>query len=351
MRTIPYTKETLMKLINELYASDNFIVAEQMFEYLKCGGHNVTRVLEFFDEVGVDRPAMLGLDLAVITKVFTAEELDILAEEFIDYAAEGGIISFCAHFHNPVDTEHDEVYYRGHLGGTEEWEKLLDPTTDIGASFKRDLDTVCKFMKRIDDAGIPVLWRPLHEANGNWFWFCACQDSESWPFEYIPKEYMERLWRYIYKTCTEEFGMKHLIWVYSPNVGDTKTIMHCYPGDDVVDIVAIDWYSGDGKINDNVRGNHAELTKTGKPFALGEFGPAGEILTDLAKSPEYKFNNEDALNLFREMNKEKLSFAWVLFWASWAQVKLSVHDMKKPEALMNAPEVITLNKIKKYFGI
>jgi len=35
----------------------------------------------------------------------------------------------------------------------------------------RDLDAVAAELKLLQDVRVPVLWRPLHEANGRWFWW------------------------------------------------------------------------------------------------------------------------------------------------------------------------------------
>ena len=348
MKKIPYNKESLMKLVKELYAGDDFIVAQQMSETYSDGGHKVTTELGWFDNVGAKHPAMLGFDIAHAVNEYGEEDLDVLAGEFIDYASEGGIVTLCGHFRNPhLPNPDDKTYYRGHLGMEDEWEAVMNPETPTGKVFKDDLDKVCRFLKKLDDAGVPVLWRPLHEMNGNWFWFCVGQYDWGQDPLYIPKEYAERMWRYIYKVCTEEFGLKHLIWVFSPNVG-CKEGMYCYPGDDVVDIVAFDWYPGSIEIPDSVKNDYKNLCETGKPFAIGEFGP-GNNRTDYAVSPEDKFNNLDALRMFRDMNSQNVRFAWVMFWSSWAQVKISVHNMKYADKLMNAPEVYNLDRVKDYF--
>jgi mannan endo-1,4-beta-mannosidase len=36
-----------------------------------------------------------------------------------------------------------------------------------------DVDVIAVELKRLQSAGVPVLWRPLHEAEGKWFWWGA----------------------------------------------------------------------------------------------------------------------------------------------------------------------------------
>ncbi len=37
----------------------------------------------------------------------------------------------------------------------------------------RDIDAIASLLKRLQDHGVTVLWRPLHEAAGGWFWWGA----------------------------------------------------------------------------------------------------------------------------------------------------------------------------------
>lgn len=34
-----------------------------------------------------------------------------------------------------------------------------------------DIDNISKLMQRMEDENVTVLWRPLHEASGGWFWW------------------------------------------------------------------------------------------------------------------------------------------------------------------------------------
>ena len=124
-----------MKLVKELYAGDDFIVAQQMSETYSDGGHKVTTELGWFDNVGAKRPAMLGFDIAHAVNEYDDAALDVLANEFIDYASEGGTVTLCGHFRNPhLPNPDDKVYYRGHLGMEDEWEAVMNPETPTVSS-------------------------------------------------------------------------------------------------------------------------------------------------------------------------------------------------------------------------
>ncbi|MDQ2687242.1 MAG: beta-mannanase [Armatimonadota bacterium] len=92
-----------------------------------------------------------------------------------------------------------------------------------------DMDTIAVQLQKYQAAGVPVLWRPLHEAEGGWFWWGAKG----------PEAY-KKLWRLMYTRLTKTHKLHNLIWVYSSGT-DPKW----YPGDDVVDVVGVDEYPKD----------------------------------------------------------------------------------------------------------
>lgn len=89
-----------------------------------------------------------------------------------------------------------------------------------------DIDVISKYMQKMEDNNVTVLWRPLHEASGGWFWWGA---SGSEPYKW--------LWRLMYERMTDYHELDNLIWVW--NAQDESW----YPGDEYCDIAAIDIYS------------------------------------------------------------------------------------------------------------
>jgi mannan endo-1,4-beta-mannosidase len=109
---------------------------------------------------------------------------------------------------------------------------------------------------------VPVLWRPLHEAEGGWFWWGAKGPE---PFK--------KLWRLMHDRMTNKHQLHNLIWVYSSGT-DPKW----YPGDDVVDIVGIDQYPSD--VSDPLGTVWETLIKQydgRKMLALTEFGGVPDV--------------------------------------------------------------------------
>jgi mannan endo-1,4-beta-mannosidase len=53
----------------------------------------------------------------------------------------------------------------------EEWEDLFPSETMVPEKWKSQVNFIAWFLKQLDYAKVPVLWRPYHEMNGSWFWW------------------------------------------------------------------------------------------------------------------------------------------------------------------------------------
>ncbi|MBO4660199.1 MAG: hypothetical protein J5610_01905 [Prevotella sp.] len=115
--------------------------------------------------------------------------------------------------------------------------KVYQAGTDENKLAVKQLTQVCGYLRKMQTKGIPVIWRPFHEAAGNtyefegggaWFWWGA-----------KGPEVYKKLWRWMYDFMVTQQGLNNLIWVWTSQTEDNAW----YPGDDVVDIVGRDNYS------------------------------------------------------------------------------------------------------------
>lgn len=84
-------------------------------------------------------------------------------------------------------------------------------------------------LEKLRDAHVPVLWRPFHELNGNWFWW-----GKQGPDQF------KRLWINMYNYFVNERKLNNLIWVLCYT---GKPDAAWYPGDQYVDIAGADTYN------------------------------------------------------------------------------------------------------------
>uniref|UniRef100_A0A8H7N338 GH26 domain-containing protein n=1 Tax=Bionectria ochroleuca TaxID=29856 RepID=A0A8H7N338_BIOOC len=183
-------------------------------------------------------------------------------EEAITHAGRGGIISVLWHWNAPTglyDTD-ENPWWSGFYTRATDFNvatALADTTNANYTLIIRDIDAIATELKRLQSAGIPVLFRPLHEAEGAWFWWGA-QGAEP----------AKKLWALLYDRLTNYHELNNLIWVWNSVAEDW------YPGDDTVDIVSADVYAtGNGPMSTQYQ-QLVDLGKDTKLIAATEVGSA-----------------------------------------------------------------------------
>ncbi|MBB6673563.1 beta-mannosidase [Cohnella nanjingensis] len=176
---------------------------------------------------------------------------------------DGGIVTFCWHWNAPkdlLDQPPDNGWHRGFYTTATAFDiaRAMDhPSSEEYALLLRDIDVISGLLASLREAGVPVLWRPLHEASGGWFWWGA-----KGPEPYI------KLWKLMYDRMTNVHGLHNLIWVWNGQHKDW------YPGDAYVDIIGEDIYPPERQYGSNAdRFRQAlEYTDADKIIALTENG-------------------------------------------------------------------------------
>ncbi|MFD7654126.1 glycosyl hydrolase [Actinosynnema sp. NPDC059797] len=174
----------------------------------------------------------------------------------------GGIVTLAWHWNAPsglIDQPGKE-WWRGFYTDATTFDlaaALADPNSTDYELLIRDMDAIAVQLKRLADAKVPVLWRPLHEAEGGWFWWGAKGPEPA-----------KRLYRILHDRLVDHHGLHNLIWVWN------SIAPEWYPGDDVVDVVSMDSYPPQGD-HGPVIGPYERLVELGgdrKLVALGEVG-------------------------------------------------------------------------------
>lgn len=105
--------------------------------------------------------------------------------------------------------------------------------------WSEDLAKVAGYLKTMQEMGIAVIWRPFHEAKGNYDVYQAGTGAWFWWGKEGP-EVLKQLWIAMYDYMKAQ-GVNNLIWVWTdiPTSFDPKW----YPGDQYVDMVGADIYN------------------------------------------------------------------------------------------------------------
>jgi len=185
-------------------------------------------------------PAMMGYDFMNygMTAVW-AEGLQ-QTQEAIAYAKKGGLVTFSWHWRDPAllgtaDVNNAHFYTKDTNFQIPIKDGALDAGSTAYTQINAGIDLIAVELKKLNDAGVSVLWRPLHEASGNngdgWFWWGRPRTDG------VPQSFAQiLLWRHIYDRLTNYHGLHNLLWVWN---GQNAA---WYPGDEYVDIVSHDIY-------------------------------------------------------------------------------------------------------------
>lgn len=220
----------------EIYGGGNDGNAELEFEYLK-------------EKTG-KYPAVRGFDMMNYNPLYGWE--DGSTARAIEWVTErGGIATTSWHLNVPIDFDNytygdtvdwQKCTYKNYQASNSTFntEKILTEGTKEREYFDGAVKMLAEQLLMMQEAGAPIILRPLHEAQGNygrygdgtsWFWW-----GDRGP------EVFKKLWVLLYTTLTEKYGVHNCIWEL--NLYELDNSMEWYPGDAYVDMVAYDKYEG-----------------------------------------------------------------------------------------------------------
>ena len=196
-------------------------------------------------------PAVRGFDLMNYNPLYGWD--DNSTERIIEWVNEkNGIATVCCHWNVPKDFESytlgepvdwQACSYKNYqeTGSTFNTANVIKAGTKERALFDEMVKLIAEQFKRMQDAGVPVIFRPLHEAQGNYHRFGDSGTAWFWWGDRGP-EVFKKLWTLLYTELTETYGIHNLIWEL--NLYELSNSMEWYPGEEYVDIIAYDKYEG-----------------------------------------------------------------------------------------------------------
>jgi len=243
------------------------VEARKVLDYLKSvqgkqmlTGHHVMygrmkdRDLNFIVKTSGKYPALIEFEGGIFARKYHEDYTSIqkqLVEDAIAYWKGGGLIAICWHWGNPLEP-------RNTYPGTKvkfDIEAAFKEGTEEHKAMIKDLDVTAEMLKELRDANVPVLWRPLHEICGGWFWWSMQGEKNA-----------ERLWTFIYTYYTEHHKLNNLLWVYSFS---QEMRINWFPGLEYLDVGGVDIYR---KGQQDQRKNFEKVSSVAgtKPVALSE---------------------------------------------------------------------------------
>jgi len=283
--------------------SDQFLFGQEFFNsfrYSSSGAHGDETYSDSKEVTGA-HPAVLGSDFHYYLTKDPGERS--FHTEAVKWAYEKGyVITFDWH----LSGRGTNTYQFG-----ESTKDLVDsivayPGGSDRAWLYAELDKVISIINDdlvVNGERIPIVFRPWHEMNGNWFWWGSAATT---PANY--KEFYRLTVNYVKQRTNS------VLFCWSPN---TPTNFSYYPGDDVVDVLGVDYYEiTPASLRQQLAPivDHAQANDK-----VAVFSETGNRVTSGDNAATY-WNNTVLPAIVDDPTGKSLKIAWVLTWinASWS---------------------------------
>ena len=267
---------------------------------------SVARTRSDVYEVTGSYPMIFGHDFIHIANFASGSwydyEKQIAHDLAVDAYNRGGVNTFCWHYTNPVSK--GSFYWD--QSPVEAVSKII-PGGSYHDVYKSSLKTIADFAKSLVGANgklVPVIFRPFHEFDGDWFW---------WGKSHCSVSDFKILYQFTVTYLRDSLGVRNFLYAFSPdrNFTSEPTYLERYPGDDYVDIVGMDNYWDLTGSNADAAGSKLKIISDyakskNKIAAMTETGSTD----NLVKSNWYTDM------LLKALTYQKLEVAYVAVWAN-----------------------------------
>lgn len=264
-------------------------------------------------------PVILGSDFERITAKentgidgnwWYGEQKKIIADTKEAYA-KGMVNIFCWHVREPFN---ENSFYAKDLTATEKTTafKSILPGGSNHDWYKGKLDKIAAVVANLKGANgelIPIIFRPFHEFDGNWFW---------WGASYCTPDDYKIAFKFTVDYLKNTKGLHNILYSFSPDNSYTTEsgYLSRYPGDSYVDVLGMDNYgdlaSGRGQTGSDLANNKLKymseyaISKV-KIAAMTETG--WQVTTTTAPVSGW-FSNY----LYNTLTANNIQISFVMFW-------------------------------------
>lgn len=285
------------KTLSGTTANVNWNINEAKWVYKHTGKWPA---LNFFDFIHLPFSPANWIDYSNVTEV-------------VNWHRNGGIVGCMWHWNMPTNDGQDWTCTPGSGEKQTSFDvrKIFDTESTEYKQMMNDIDKVASTLKKLNQRKIPVLWRPLHEAGGMWFWWGLDANA------------CNELWRVMYDRLTNYHGLNNLIWVWTSAAAWNRPYSEgykWYPGDEYVDIVGIDIYNNNSASNifstcyKMLRKKSPDkliaLTECGNLAPIGQQWKAGARWLFFAPWYDYERTNNISSEAFKSTDHASCNVEW-----------------------------------------
>ena len=248
--------------------------------------------------IGVDFNGLSGRPDSVVAKA----KLMLIKNIEATYSRDG-VTTAAWHFINPVSA--GGFYWVDTV--SKPAVKYIIPGGSFNEGYKKILNNIAEVAKACrgkNGEAIPIVFRPFHELDGDWFW---------WGKSHCTVAEFKTLWQFTVAYLRDSLQVHNFIYAFSPDCkfSSAEEYTERYPGNEWVDIAGFDDYADfgrDGKYDLSAGLKKLKIVsnfaaQNGKLAAFTETG-----LESVADSNWY------TQSLLKTLKQEKLKLAYVLVW-------------------------------------
>ncbi len=251
-------------------------------------------------------PAVVGIDFSDFSgrsKEQIEKTKEVLRKNVIDTYERGGITTVSWHFNNPASE--GGFYWKDGISTASM--SLIKPGGSHHEQYKEILKTIADFahsVKAKDGKLSPMIFRPFHEFDGDWFW---------WGKSHTSREYFIAVWQFTVSYLKDTLGVHNFIYAFSPDnrFNSEAEYLERYPGDKFVDILGMDDYADFGRDGKYELDAGLKKLKIFSDLAIKRKKVAAFTETGLESIPNENWWTEV---LLKTLKSEKLQLAYVLVW-------------------------------------
>ncbi len=239
----------------------------------------------------------------------------VMIDEAVRQWKKGALINLMWHACNPAFEQPCGWDKKGVLSqlSDEQWQELLTSGTRLNVRWKMMMDEIAVYLKQLQDKGVEVMFRPLHEMNQKVFWWGGRPGPEG----------TLKLYQLTHDYFTKRKGLRNLIWIWDmQDFGTLEHDVNVYnPGHAYWDIAALDIYDDKSGFSREKYDIMVEVAK-GKPVAIGECQkyPTAD---QLSRQPKWTF------------------------FMGWSELVFKYNNQEAIRMLAGASNVLTLDELKK----
>jgi len=251
-------------------------------------------------------PAVIGVDFSSLSGLpdnLIAKEKVGLQKVISDTYNRGGVTTVAWHFNNPVSKTN--FYWNDSTAAAAV--KDIIPGGAYHEKYKAILTTIADLAKSIkgnDGKLVPMIFRPYHEFDGDWFW---------WGKSHCTVDEFKTLWRFTVTYLRDTLHVHNFIYAFSPDrTAETEAeYLERYPGDKYVDMVGIDDYGDFGRDGKYDLGKGIKKLKMVSDYAIKAGKLAAFTETGLESIPNPTWWTE---TLLKALQSQKMQLTYVLVW-------------------------------------